>query len=299
MRSLLLIVGWLITLLPKFSFPFIAACLAILVRIFARKEMARLRHNIHQVFGLPPHSYFAKNFMKQCIRHQIICALETLRAIFDPEAIEVAGYEEFARTLQNAQAGAKGVVIAAAHLGSWELVGQYLAKASGMRMHALAKPSAIIGVRGFLEGIRERTGMKVLWTDSRALLPDILRALKAGDVVGFVMDQKPVGRQGPKVSFMGHETEFVPGPATMSCRVGAAIVAAFCMRTGPWRYRLYAKVMLPPDHGRDDVDNVTRMLAAEIEAMIHAYPEQWTWNYKRWRFDQEQQVPAVIQRVPT
>lgn len=287
MRSLLPVVGILLRLLPKFLYPALAAIVGWTVKTFARKEMARLRSNIHQVYGLPPHSYFSKTFVDQCVRHQVICALETLRAIFDPKAVELVGYDDFAKTLQECQAAGKGTIIAAAHVGSWELVGHYLAKASGWRMQALAKPSGIPGVKGFLEGVRARLGMKVFWTDSRSLLPDILRALKAGEVVGFVMDQKPQNRQGPKVSFMGYETEFVPGPATMSCRVGAGIVSAFCMRVGPWRYKLYARIVVPPNHGRDDVDAMTAELAKEIETIVTDYPEQWTWNYKRWRFDQQ------------
>ena len=103
--------------------------------------------------------------------------------------------------------------------------------------------------------------------------------------VGFVMDQKPEGRKGPVVSFFGVPTAFVSGPATMAARLGCGVVSIFCLREGPFRYRLVSRLLLGHAHGETDEQRLTERFAAEIESVVRAYPEQWTWNYKRWRFD--------------
>jgi len=107
--------------------------------------------------------------------------------------------------------------------------------------------------------------------------------LKRAECVGFVMDQKPEGRNGPVVPFFGIPTEFVSGPATMTARTGCAVIALFCVRTGPFSYRLLSETLVPPGHAESDELALTTRMAGAIEAAIRLYPEQWTWGYKRWR----------------
>ena len=126
-------------------------------------------------------------------------------------------------------------------------------------------------------------GVNVLWTDRKTLLREMLAALKRQESLGFVMDQKPEGRQGPSVDFLGINTEFVSGPATMAVRANCPIIAIFCLRVGRGRYRILSRTILGPNHQQQDEKLVTEMLAAAISDAIRLYPEQWTWTYKRWR----------------
>ncbi len=48
-------------------------------------------------------------------------------------------------------------------------------------------------------------------------------------------------------------------------------------------YRIVSDVLAPAGHGESDEQALTQRLAATISRVIAAYPEQWTWNYKRWR----------------
>jgi KDO2-lipid IV(A) lauroyltransferase len=111
----------------------------------------------------------------------------------------------------------------------------------------------------------------------------MLAALRHGDWLSFVMDQKPIGRQGPEVDFFGHKVAFVSGPAAMSIKTGAPILAVYCFRIGPARYRLKWEV-IDPQGTKKTVDTLTAELAHSIEGAIRLYPEQWCWNYKRWKF---------------
>ena len=48
------------------------------------------------------------------------------------------------------------------------------------------------------------------------------------------------------------------------------------------RYRVVSNVLLNKGHGIEG-EQVTQIMASEIERVIKLYPEQWVWNYKRWK----------------
>ena len=261
----------------------LAAVLAPLFQWAAARDRRQLAYNVNLVYGLPAHSTFAQMFARQVFPQQILIALETMRLIRRPELIELSGFEELAAQVRAAEAAGLGHVMVTAHLGSWELCAYYAQKAAQRPLHVLAKPAKRRFLTLFLVKLRQRLGVNVLWTDRKTLLREMLAALKRGESLGFVMDQKPEGRQGPQVPFLGQPTEFVSGPATMAIRSNGPVIGIFCLREGPGRYRLVSRTLLPPHHGQKDEAAVTATLAAAISNVIREYPEQWTWTYKRWR----------------
>ncbi len=278
---------WILLLLirrwPEPLFGPLAAFFYAALRPFAGRELRHLGGNVARVYGLPPGTTFARMFERQNLTHQVRCALETLRAIQDPDAITVRGLDELTAHVRAAEAANKGHLLVTAHLGSWELCAHYGHKASTRPFHVLAKPSKSAAMTALLDALRRRMGTPVLWTDRKSLLRDMLGALKRAESLGFVMDQKPEGRQGPVVDFLGIPTEFVSGPASMAARFDCAVIALFCVREGPFKYRILSESVLAAGHGIKDEAELTRLMAAAIERAIRLFPEQWTWNYKRWR----------------
>jgi KDO2-lipid IV(A) lauroyltransferase len=273
-----------IRILPISCLPSVASVLVWITKPFTRKDRRRLDENIHRVLGLPPESYFSSMFARQVMYLQALCALETLKAVFKPELLEVTGFEEFCALVAKAEKAGKGHIIVTAHLGSWELCAYFGAKAAKRPFQVLAKPSRSRVVTKALDKLRLRMGTKVLWTDKKSILREMLLAIKKAESIGFVMDQKPEGRKGPLVDFYGLPTEFVGGPASLAIKTGCAVISLFCVRTGPMEFRLLAKEIAAAEHGETDEVALTQRMAAVIEQAIRLYPEQWTWTYKRWRF---------------
>ena len=285
-RLLALILGTLLALVKVMPLQWFDPCgagLAWLIRPFARRDLAHLRRNVHAAFGLPPKTHFSRMFEQQVLRHHLVCGLETLRIIQDPSVMQVVGIEALKLAVAEAEVHGKGHEVITAHLGSWELCAYLGQQAASRPFHVLAKPPKHPVAVTFLNGVRKKMGVQILWTDRKSILKDMLSALKRGESIGFVMDQKPQGRQGPVVPFFGMETEFVSGPAAMAVRTGCAVIGLFCVREGPFRYRAVTKPLLPANHGETNEDALTGKMAATIEGVIRDYPEQWTWNYKRWR----------------
>ena len=133
--------------------------------------------------------------------------------------------------------------------------------------------------------MRVKLGINVLWSDRKSLLRDMIKVLRNNGLLGFVMDQKPEGRVGHKVQFLGYPASFVSGPARLTIRNRCPVVAVFCIRKNPWKYEIIHKEILSADHSLEDEYEITKRMATEIENMVRTYPEQWTWSYKRWKFD--------------
>jgi lauroyl/myristoyl acyltransferase len=272
-----------IHLLPLAWFEPVAGVLAWVLRLFSPKDVRRLRENVQRIYKLPPGSHFSAMFEKQVFHHHIVCALETLRMVTDPEVGQVEGFHELEGILKQVEDAQKGHLLLTAHLGSWELCAYFGQKAASRPLVVLAKPPKRPFLLRPLARFREQLGAKVLWTDQKTLLREMLGTLKRGEGLGFVMDQKPDSRRGPLVTFLGQPTIFVGGPASMAVRTQCAAVSIFCVREGPFRYRILSSLALKPDHGETDEHALTQVFAQSIETAIRAYPEQWTWNYRRWQ----------------
>jgi len=284
LAGILTVLWLLLSALPMIFLDLLASALAPVYRLIARRDRQRLESNVHRIYGLPPQSHFARMFCRQVFREQLAIALETMRVIRFPGLARIIGFEELKAQVAAAESAGRGHIMITAHLGSWELCAYYAQKAAARPLHVLAKPAKRRFLTRFLGVLRARMEVHVLWTDRKTLVRDMLGALKKGESLGFVMDQKPEGRQGPKVPFLGIPTEFVTGPAAMTIRSGCPVIAIFCVREGRGQYRLLTRTLLTADHGEKDETAITAKFADAITSAIRAYPEQWTWSYKRWRF---------------
>lgn len=247
------------------------------------KERRKILRNIAYIYQLPVHSSFAKNFARQVLYAQIASAFDTIACAYQ-QPTEIEGLDAFSRAIKPLHAQGHGLMIVTAHLGSWELVGRSVASAVG-NFSALAKPAKLKGASAFLDDMRRRMNIDVMWTDRPRLIRGMLEFLEQGHSLGFVMDQKPENSAGMEVNFMGRPTPFVAGPGVMAGRCKAPIVAVFCTRKGPGHFALSWEIVDQGGQARPDMTELTQRLATSLERAIRQFPEQWAWNYKRWRFD--------------
>jgi KDO2-lipid IV(A) lauroyltransferase len=148
---------------------------------------------------------------------------------------------------------------------------------------ALAKESRLSALTNLLTWLRGKFCVKVLYVGKKTIVRDVLLALKS-HMVGFVADQKPQARQGILVSFLGQPTELVSGPEKFALKASASVVALYVVRTGDGQYTVISDVILHRAAEAMVSDGViSKRLAESMERAIRLYPEQWAWNYKRWR----------------
>lgn len=179
-------------------------------------------------------------------------------------------------TLRRLQDQRRGVIVATAHLGCWELLAAWLA--------ARLSPTAVItatvrnpAVDRLLQERRRRLGLTVLPRD-RGARP-VLRALDQGAVVGAVLDQNTRAASVP-VPFCGRPAPTPLGLLELARRRGTPIVPAAMVRQGG----RWVTSHLEPLSGAESRE-VLHLAAAcndALEALIRRNPDQWVWFHDRW-----------------
>jgi KDO2-lipid IV(A) lauroyltransferase len=221
-------------------------------------------------------------------RHARASLVETGKALAEVAAIwgnrpedalalvrEVRGRELFDAAL----AAGRGLIVAAPHLGCWELLNYWLAAQTPLAIlyraprHAVLEP-LLLRARGALpvEQVRaEGAGVRTLYT-----------RLAAGGVVGILPDQQPRQGEGAQAPFFG-----VPAPTMvllprLAERTGACVLFSFVERlprgTG---FRVH---FLPAPIGIADPDIGVACAALNrgVEDCVRLAFAQYQWTYKRW-----------------
>lgn len=210
--------------------------------------------------------------------------VESLRLI-DPSETYLREYIEWSGedNLREALGRGRGVFLLTAHVGNWEMTASLMPWKFQCGMHIIAKPIRGKALQQYLEETRGRFGMRVL--PAKGAYKEILQALKRNEVVGFVLDQNMIRREGVFVDFFGRPACTTPGLAHLAAKTGAAVLPGFAVRLPGGRHRVE---FLPPIDPPPDCEESTRIRATQaytklIEDHIRQYPDQWIWLHRRWK----------------
>jgi Kdo2-lipid IVA lauroyltransferase/acyltransferase len=190
------------------------------------------------------------------------------------EWIDYEGLENF----QEAHARGKGVLIATAHFGNWELSAFAHAYLTAP-MHVVVRPIDNPRIDELVESRRGLSGNHVIAKKDAAR--GILRALHARDAVGILIDQNTTPDQGVFIDFFG-----VPACANnafvkLAHHSGAAVVPGYALWSE--KDRRYVLHFEPAVELTGDVQEDTQRVHARLEAAIRKNPDQWLWLHRRWK----------------
>lgn len=193
-------------------------------------------------------------------------------------------HEGYARLIDAHRLG-RGVILALPHLGNWDFGGAWLAT-QGLPVAAVAETIEPPELFEWFTSFRRELGLEIIPLDAKAGTA-VLRALKAGKVVGLICD-RDIGGGGVEVEFFGERTLLPAGPATLALRTGAPLLPAAIYLEGAGGHLGVVRPAIPTDRTaslRDDVTRVTQALARELEALIRRAPEQWHLFQPNWPSD--------------
>ncbi len=180
----------------------------------------------------------------------------------------------------------KGVVIASAHFGSFEMVSQTLT-AKGLDatfLIALFEPRFL---SEYITALRSSQGLKLAETNPAVLLQAV-RDLKKGRIIGILADRNPE-QKGLTLPFFSEPATIPTGPARLAMQAGAVIVPIFCVRLGNDRYAVEMdEPILPTRTGDTEADStrIMNQILASYERHIGAHPSQWVLFKPVWAADQ-------------
>jgi Kdo2-lipid IVA lauroyltransferase/acyltransferase len=208
----------------------------------------------------------------------VVDALRTLGASREQLLAEVQ-VDDFG-PVERALAGGKGLLVATAHLGSWELFGA--AMAQRVPLHAVVRPLRG-GLNARLVEARERAGLKLI--PGRGALAGTVAALRRNEVVAMLVDQAIGGKHALFVPFFGRPAAMTPALSMAALRTGAPTLVVVALREGGrLLFRVEGPFEVPRtgDRQQDLWTHAARVTAA-LEAIIRQTPEQWLWLHRRWK----------------
>lgn len=191
------------------------------------------------------------------------------------KVLEIRGEEAVKAALAEGQ----GVVLLAPHLGNWEVMGLFIAEWGNAL--ALYQPPNMQALEGMVRRARERSGTSLVPTTARGLAR-LVKTLKQGGATGILPDQIPdVDEAGRNSEFMGVPCFTMTFASKLLQRTGAAAFFGFAERVDNG-FRMH---FLPAGKAlySDDLDLSLKVLNEGIEACVRRCPEQYQWEYKRFR----------------
>ncbi len=188
--------------------------------------------------------------------------------------IQYDGLENFTGAL----ARGRGVLVATAHFGNWELSAFTHAWMTGP-MHIVVRPLDNLRLDALVEHYRAISGNRII--SKRDAARDILRALKAGEAVGILIDQNTAIEEGVFVDFFGTKACAGSAFAKLAHHSGAAVVPGYALWSEKDRryvLRFDAEITMTGDVQQD-----TQRIHAHLEQVIRRNPDQYLWVHRRWK----------------
>lgn len=193
--------------------------------------------------------------------------------------------------LQAAVQEGKGVFLLAPHTGNGDF-GTAAMASWGYKVHIISKVFQTQWLNDLWFAARRSKGVQFI--PPRKSSYEILKALKAKEIVIFVLDQYTGPPNGILTTFFGYETGTAVGLALFAQRSGAPVLPIHDKRIGNGRHKITCG---PPIIFEDkgDKDETLRFMTEKynraVEKQILDAPEQWMWVHRRWKYGFEGQKP--------
>jgi len=272
-----------INIIPRKCAIFTGEALGLAAYLLIRKERHKAHTNLDRAYGDDITYRRKKEIARRCFITFGRSAVEAmrLRRHFDGEIrrdVEVVGLEKF----QAAYDRGKGIVAFTGHVGNFELLAAWVAQ-SGYKSAVIGRELYDKRLDKMLVANRAELGLVNVQTDDSPR--KILRLLRDGYAIGFLIDTDSFRVAGDLTPFYGRLAKTPTGPTELGLLSGAAFVPMFCLSFPGGKYRLiFGDELIPEsrERSRENVYRITSRMTKVIENLIREYPEQWIWMHNRW-----------------
>lgn len=275
--------GLVIPRLPRRAIHRLAIFLGQSVYIFGFNTRRIAYANLDVVYGDTKTKQEKKSILRASFRHAALVILDYFwfsRQTAERVAMFCKGEGE---AIKRWVAGGFPGLVVTAHVGNWELAGQYV-MSCGRNLWSVYRP---IGTKKTLKALlrfRQTIGQRVI--ARKGAMKGVLRALRKNDLVAVLLDQHTnVNGGGIYLDFFGLPATFSTAPATLANHQSVPICIA-CARHDP-EADTYRVVVYDEISGAETAamspEAITERIISVISQMILDAPEQWLWAYRRWK----------------
>ena len=245
-------------------------------------------NNLHRVFGeFLPESEIIR-IAQAFYGHYVRFFFEIVKLPF----MSAKRREKFIR-VENAESPieahkkGKGLILLTGHFGNWEVstvagIGQF-PQFKGL-FHFVRRQLKPEWVNRLVTRRFRRAGFGTIAKEGS--LETIIDLLAGGAIIVYVFDYHPRRRARVVVDFFGHPAGTSKSPALLALTSGAPVIPATSWREPDGTHVLRFEDPVPLAESEDAGEAIrqsTRAFNAALERMLLRHPEQWTWDYKRWK----------------
>jgi KDO2-lipid IV(A) lauroyltransferase len=272
------VLSWLpLPLLHLLAWP-----LGMLLILIPNKQRYYAQTNINVCFPDWPKAKRNRIWRRSLIE-TIKTLLETPKLLYgNPRTVlklmkQVSGQEHIEQGLK----AGKGVIIICPHLGSWEIIGQYISH--HFPMTNMYRPQKNPQLDEIIRKGRIRQGSEVVPSTQKGL-KELLKAIKNNRIIGTLPDQNPGAGAGVYVSFYGVLANTPVFAARLAAKTGAMVVNATAERL-PFGKGFHLHIEPASDCLYDsNIEVSAECMNRDMEQLILSHkPEQYWWGYNRFR----------------
>lgn len=271
----------LLSLLPLPITHVIGTVIGYILVIFPNKSHKITQRNIQQC--LPELSTLQQqNLVKKSLVEMGKSISEMGYIWFRPKAdilkliTKVSGEEH----LKSAMEKNRGTIIAAPHLGAWELIGLYCSESYPMTI--LYRPPRLQQLDQLIRTAREKNGAKLVPTNTKGV-KSLYKALASNELIGILPDQDPGKNGGIFAPFFKIQTNTMLLLSRLAIKSHTPVI--FCYTERMPRGAGFHLYFIPanPKVSDKDPQTATTHLNSDIEKCVRQLPQQYQWSYKRFR----------------
>jgi KDO2-lipid IV(A) lauroyltransferase len=177
-----------------------------------------------------------------------------------------------------AKRSGRGVLIATAHLGNWEL-SAFAHAIMTEPLNVMVRPLDNPCIDTLVENRRTLSGNRLIYKKDAARA--VIKALKNNEPVGILVDQNTTISEGVFVNFFGRLACAGSVFAKLAHHSGAPVIPGFALwnkDTRRYVLRFYPQIEMSGDPSAD-----TQRIHSALEEIVRRYPDQWMWIHRRWK----------------
>lgn len=219
---------------------------------------------------------------------RLLVALSRFPRIDAKNVYDWISYEGLENYLK-AKEGGRGVLVATAHFGNWEL-SAFSHALMTEPMHVMVRPLDNPLIDDLVERRRTLSGNRLI--DKRTAARAVVKALRDNEAVGMLIDQNTTPTEGVFINFFGKRACASSAFVKLAHHSGAAVLPGFAIwNEGKQKYvlRFYPPISLTGDVAAD-----TQAIHSAFEQTIREHPDQWLWIHRRWKTRPSGEEPLYL-----
>ena len=222
--------------------------------------------------------------VRQSLADMVLLVFEFAQMAYWPEQELMAQIQsvEGEGLLKQAYNSDRGVLLLVPHFGNWELLCAFLGL--NYSFAALYAPPKVAALEPAILATRDRFGGELFAIDT-AGMRSILRVLKKGKLVAILPDQVPDRSAGVYADFFGHPALTMSLVHRLIEKTAPDVIIGSVQRKksdGGYGYVARFESLVDSIEGLD-AQGCAEVLNRSIERVVRRAPEQYQWEYKRFK----------------